>query len=69
LAEQKLWKQDIKDISRLISRMSFIASKRLGVPQRDLGSWSAHPIIISTPLQSNRYDCGLWVLAQVAAVL
>ncbi|KIN93816.1 hypothetical protein M404DRAFT_35711, partial [Pisolithus tinctorius Marx 270] len=68
LAEQKPWKQDIKDISRLISRMSFIASKRLRVPRRDLGSWSAH-LIICEPLQSNGYDCGLWVLAQVAAIL
>ncbi|KIN99430.1 hypothetical protein M404DRAFT_30479 [Pisolithus tinctorius Marx 270] len=68
LAEQKPWKRDVKDIAHLVTRLSLIASKRLGIPRRDFGSWSAHPIALG-PLQSNGYDCGLWVLAQVTAVL
>ncbi|KIO06303.1 hypothetical protein M404DRAFT_46349, partial [Pisolithus tinctorius Marx 270] len=68
LAEQKPWKCNIKDIAHLITCLSLIASKRHGIPWRDFGSWSAHLIALG-PLQSNGYNCGLWVLAQVTAVL
>ncbi|KIO09804.1 hypothetical protein M404DRAFT_130054 [Pisolithus tinctorius Marx 270] len=73
LAEQKPWKQDIKVTEysctlRLLTVRRISPDSFLAFPRRDLGSWSAHPIICE-PLQSNGYDCGLWVLAQVAAVL
>ena len=74
----------LQDIIQLITRLSHVAFKRLGVPRNDGGSWSAHPIVVSPtkytwrpsfnkiqvkPLQFNGYDCGLWVLAQITAVL
>ena len=36
-----------EDIMQLISRLSFVASKKLGIVQYTLGSWSAHPIVVS----------------------
>ncbi|KIM52698.1 hypothetical protein SCLCIDRAFT_32448 [Scleroderma citrinum Foug A] len=63
LAEQRPWKHNIMDIMQLISSLSFVASKKLRIAQNVWGSWSAYPIV------TNGYDCGLWVLAQVAAVL
>lgn len=37
-------------------------------PVRNLDAWTARPIL-TEPVQSNNYDCGLWVLAQMTAVL
>ncbi|KIM51656.1 hypothetical protein SCLCIDRAFT_142777, partial [Scleroderma citrinum Foug A] len=68
LTEQKPWKHEMKDIIQLIAHLSHVAFKRLGVPWNDGGSWSAHPIVVK-PLQFNGYDCGLWVLALISAIL
>ncbi|KAJ2915397.1 hypothetical protein MD484_g5045, partial [Candolleomyces efflorescens] len=37
-------------------------------PTAYAADWNAHPIVF-TPLQTNGYDCGVWILACVAAVL
>ncbi|KIM50843.1 hypothetical protein SCLCIDRAFT_144566, partial [Scleroderma citrinum Foug A] len=68
LVEQRPWKHDIMDIMQLISCLSFVASKKLRIAQNVWGSWSAYSIVLE-PMQTNGYDCGLWVLAQVVAVL
>ncbi|KAG6379032.1 hypothetical protein JVT61DRAFT_11460 [Boletus reticuloceps] len=36
------------------------------VPQADLQSWTAHPLI-TDPVQTNDHNCGIWVLAIIAA--
>jgi Ulp1 family protease len=52
----------------LIARLSSIAHQRRGSDYRDLKGWVAQPLI-DHPLQTNGYDCGLWVLAAIVAVL
>ncbi|KAG1719291.1 hypothetical protein EDD22DRAFT_983371 [Suillus occidentalis] len=56
------------DIMNLIARLSSIAHQRRGSDYRDLKGWVAQPLI-DHPLQTNGYDCGLWVLAAIVAVL
>ncbi|KAI6158808.1 hypothetical protein EDD17DRAFT_1487803 [Pisolithus thermaeus] len=68
LAEQKPWKNDIKDIMRLICRLSNLATQRFGTTHQDQGDWTAQPVLLE-PCQTNGYDCGVWILAQMAAVL
>ncbi|KAG0694725.1 hypothetical protein DFH29DRAFT_791424, partial [Suillus ampliporus] len=34
----------------------------------DIKGWVARPLVVR-PLQTNSYDCSLWVLAAIAAVL
>ncbi|KAG2046020.1 hypothetical protein BDR06DRAFT_985702 [Suillus hirtellus] len=68
LAEQHPWKTDVQDIMNLIARLSSIAHQRCGSASIDLKGWVARPLILN-PLQTNGYDCGLWVLAALAAVL
>ncbi|KIJ58397.1 hypothetical protein HYDPIDRAFT_34233 [Hydnomerulius pinastri MD-312] len=68
LAEQRPWKNDTQDIIKLISRLFTIASRKCGIPRRHLGDWTANPVLL-TPIQTNGIDCGLWVLAQLAALL
>lgn len=52
----------------LIARLLSIAHQRRGSHIVDLKGWVARPLSIN-PLQTNSYDCGLWVLAALAAVL
>ncbi|KAG1836304.1 hypothetical protein F4604DRAFT_1886125 [Suillus subluteus] len=68
LAERQPWKTDVKDIMNLIARLSSIAHQRRGSDRIDLKGWVARPLTLD-PLQTNGYDCGLWVLATLAAVL
>ncbi|KAI5998306.1 hypothetical protein EDD15DRAFT_2386945 [Pisolithus albus] len=67
-AEQKPWRNDIKDIMRLICRLSSMVTRRLGTTRQDQGNWTAYPVLLE-PRQTNGHDCGVWVLAQMAAVL
>ncbi|KIJ08568.1 hypothetical protein PAXINDRAFT_18312 [Paxillus involutus ATCC 200175] len=68
LAEQTPWKNDIKDIIKLILCLSIITSKKYVIPHRDLGNWTAR-LVQLTATQTNSFDCGLSVLAQIAVVL
>ncbi|KAG6369442.1 hypothetical protein JVT61DRAFT_14860 [Boletus reticuloceps] len=65
-SEHNPWRTEIEHIKRLIGRLSSIALSNASIPRRDLGVWTASPVL---PRQSNGYDCGVWVLAQIAAVL
>lgn len=53
----------------LVVRMCCIA-RRQGHPciYGNFSDWVAHPLLIKQ-VQTNRYDCGLWVLALVWSVL
>ncbi|KIM62208.1 hypothetical protein SCLCIDRAFT_25141 [Scleroderma citrinum Foug A] len=70
LAEQKPWKNEIKDIMWLVCHLSSIATRKMGTgtSRQDRGDWMARPILLE-PRQTNGHDCGVWVLAQMAAIL
>ncbi|KAF8452783.1 hypothetical protein L210DRAFT_3608606 [Boletus edulis BED1] len=68
LADQRGWKKDIPDICQFVCRLLKLAF------QKHASHWNLVPIECSihaevTPVQTNDVDCGLWVLAQLAAVL
>ncbi|KAG2125361.1 uncharacterized protein EDB93DRAFT_1244054 [Suillus bovinus] len=64
-AEQRPWKSDVKDIMKLIVRLFNIARQhdRAFRVNIDFDGWIARPLI------TNGYDCGVWVLAMIAATL
>ncbi|KAF7967404.1 hypothetical protein HWV62_34409 [Athelia sp. TMB] len=68
-AEQKPWHAEVKIIMNLVARLSCIARKN-GHPcaQYDFEGWTARPVLIKSA-QTNGYDCGLWILAVMDAVL
>ncbi|KAG2139317.1 hypothetical protein DEU56DRAFT_735682 [Suillus clintonianus] len=68
LAERKPWKHDLKDIMKLVCRLLAIAHQRNKQVHIDLDGWVARPLTIK-PLQTNGYDCGVWILAAMIAVL
>ncbi|KAJ7439132.1 hypothetical protein FB451DRAFT_1151843 [Mycena latifolia] len=64
------WRQDIRDIMVLITRMVVLANRNnhaLYVSTEE-ECWMARPLF-NIPRQSNGYDCGLWVLCMMAAIL
>ncbi|KAG2115640.1 hypothetical protein DEU56DRAFT_932629 [Suillus clintonianus] len=68
LGDQKPWKRDVKDIMKLVGRLILLARKHHHHLPVDLEGWVARPLNIQ-PLQTNSYDCGIWVLAAIVAVL
>ncbi|KAJ7490764.1 hypothetical protein FB451DRAFT_1124335 [Mycena latifolia] len=56
------WRQDIRDIMVLITRMVVLAN-------RNNHALSYSYTCKGEPRQSNGYDCGLWVLCMMAAIL
>jgi len=68
-AEQQAWKHDLKDIKRLIEQMIRLANLHGMEHQLSVAEdWIAQPISVH-PVQTNGYDCGIWVLSSIAAVL
>ncbi|KAG2104041.1 uncharacterized protein F5147DRAFT_775752 [Suillus discolor] len=69
-AERKPWKSDTKDIMKLIARLLSIARQHDHVfnVNIDFDGWLAHPLVTDA-LQTNGFDCGVWVLAVIAATL
>ncbi|KIL57472.1 hypothetical protein M378DRAFT_16228 [Amanita muscaria Koide BX008] len=61
------WSQDILDIATLISRLQMIARTK-GYDMDIGGPWTVRPLTMKR-LQTNSYDCGIWVLATITAVL
>ncbi|KAG2144610.1 hypothetical protein DEU56DRAFT_732418, partial [Suillus clintonianus] len=57
-----------KDIMKLVGRLILLARKHHHHFPVDLEGWVARPLNIQ-PLQTNSYDCGVWVLAAIVAVL
>ncbi|KAJ7482778.1 hypothetical protein FB451DRAFT_1129761 [Mycena latifolia] len=65
------WRQDIRDIMILITRMVVLANRHkhpLHVSTEE-ETWIARPLFTGEPRQSNGHDCGLWVLCVMAAIL
>lgn len=53
----------------LIARLSILARRHgFDFMQDDLTAWSAHPLQVKA-VQTNGYDCGIWVLAAILSVL
>ncbi|KZP28678.1 hypothetical protein FIBSPDRAFT_994208 [Athelia psychrophila] len=68
-AEQTSWHTETKVIMTLIARLSCIARKNnQPCSQYDFEDWIAQPLLVE-PAQTNGYDCGIWILAVVDAVL
>ncbi|KAG6839934.1 hypothetical protein C0991_010226 [Blastosporella zonata] len=63
------WVDEIKDLHRLIEKL-VINANRHGHPLHVVTEegWTARPVLLHSS-QSNGYDCGLWVLATISAVL
>ncbi|KAI9453747.1 hypothetical protein HD554DRAFT_2199295 [Boletus coccyginus] len=69
LTQQKLWESVVPDVMRLITRLLTIAKRKHPTDiQLDYRPWVAYPTT-SLPRQTNSYDCGVWILATVAAVI
>ncbi|KAG1867477.1 hypothetical protein C8R48DRAFT_771969 [Suillus tomentosus] len=68
LAERKPWKHDVKDIMKFICRLLIVARYHNKEVHIDLDGWVARPLTIKA-LQTNGYDCGVWILANIIAVL
>ncbi|KAG2088061.1 uncharacterized protein F5147DRAFT_727168 [Suillus discolor] len=68
LADEKSWEPDVNDIMTLIDRYLTIARQRHSDVQIDLEGWQGRMLNVA-PCQSNAYDCGLWILAAMIAVL
>ncbi|KZP33320.1 hypothetical protein FIBSPDRAFT_882069 [Athelia psychrophila] len=68
-AEQRPWHVDLKNIMTLVARLCCIARKNGCVClQYDFEGWDARPLI-ARAVQTNGYDCGIWVLAVIHSVL
>ncbi|KAF8240872.1 hypothetical protein L208DRAFT_1420300 [Tricholoma matsutake] len=68
LSDQLGWRHDTKDIMCLITKLVILTNKQGYYLPVVTEGWSAHPLVVYT-IQTNRVDCGLWVLAAIAAVL
>ncbi|KAG1901765.1 uncharacterized protein F5891DRAFT_1187232 [Suillus fuscotomentosus] len=67
-AEERPWQLDIKAIMTLVSCLLTIARQHHPAVQLDLQGWHTCPLMLK-PLQTNGYDCRVWVLAGIMAVL
>ncbi|KAF9469487.1 hypothetical protein BDZ94DRAFT_692 [Collybia nuda] len=68
-AEAFLWKHEIPEIMRLVTRLVLLANKN-GHPLHVVveEGWTARPVLVQRR-QFNGFDCGLFVLANILAVL
>ncbi|KAF7337111.1 hypothetical protein MVEN_02148700 [Mycena venus] len=66
------WRQDLQDIMVFITRLTVLANRNnhpLHLNTEE-DPWIAQPLFHQgQPRQSNGYDCGLWVLCMMAAIL
>ncbi|KAF8124776.1 hypothetical protein EV363DRAFT_1177524 [Boletus edulis] len=69
MAERQPWRANVQEVMSLISRLRSVAiqySVKFNPEMRF--EWIARPVELQ-PMQTNGYDCGVWVLAVIAAVL
>ncbi|KAG6819416.1 hypothetical protein H0H93_012076, partial [Arthromyces matolae] len=62
------WGCEVKEIMTFVTRLVSLSNKNGHALSTITSGWAALPTIIS-PCQTNGYDCGIWVLANIAAVL
>ncbi|OSD03347.1 hypothetical protein PYCCODRAFT_1477197 [Trametes coccinea BRFM310] len=68
LADKDVWEHDVQIVYTLSHRLHRIAGERQAHHMPPHNDWEAYPLA-ETPLQTNGYDCGVWVLACIAALL
>ncbi|KAG2096052.1 uncharacterized protein F5147DRAFT_747619 [Suillus discolor] len=68
MGDRMPWQSDVKHIIRLIARFIAIARQHGHHVHIDLEGWVARPLNIKC-LQNNDFDCGLWILAAIFAVV
>ncbi|KAJ2934568.1 hypothetical protein H1R20_g2518, partial [Candolleomyces eurysporus] len=69
LAGERLWKRDIPIIMKFIQRLVDASRDNGWQLSVDLSiEWHAQPLFVN-PVQSNSYDCGIWVIAFIVSVL
>ncbi|KAI0363187.1 hypothetical protein BV20DRAFT_1058256 [Pilatotrama ljubarskyi] len=72
LADQVSWQTDVQSVYSLIYKLHRLANEHHHTcPSLDEaleGEWGAYPLVESA-LQENGHDCGVWVLACIAALL
>ncbi|KAJ7309971.1 hypothetical protein DFH08DRAFT_719066 [Mycena albidolilacea] len=73
LAQRQGWRKDLRNVMLLVTRMAVLAHRHgypLHISTQDLGeAWIAQPLFDGRPLQSNGYDCGIWVVCMIGALL
>ncbi|KAF8722731.1 hypothetical protein AX14_009587 [Amanita brunnescens Koide BX004] len=62
------WSDDIELIRMVLARLRTIAKQGGHAMDVGHGSWTVRPLTTGR-LQTNQYDCGLWVLGTIAATL
>ncbi|KAG1724163.1 uncharacterized protein EDB91DRAFT_1087579 [Suillus paluster] len=68
LGNRQPWQNDVKDIMRLIAWFLAIACQHQHRVNIDLEGWVARPLNVQC-VQNNDFDCGVWVLATIFAVV
>ncbi|KZT18730.1 hypothetical protein NEOLEDRAFT_1103202 [Neolentinus lepideus HHB14362 ss-1] len=61
-ADEETWRDDSEDVFKMIWRLADLASMTI-----NREGWISRPVMVS-PVQRNGYDCGIWILACMAAV-
>ncbi|KAJ7876976.1 hypothetical protein B0H13DRAFT_1893443 [Mycena leptocephala] len=74
MASRRGWRKDLRDVMVLIMRLVALSNRNqhpLHVSTEDPSErWAAHPLFtVGHPWQTNSYDCGLWVLCMMAAIM
>lgn len=68
-AERLPWKREIKEIMVLVTRLVLLSNQHgHHLPIVTDEGWTARPVL-TIPRQTNNFDCGLFVLANIACVL
>ncbi|KAJ7573823.1 hypothetical protein C8J56DRAFT_1065738 [Mycena floridula] len=62
------WSDDISKLLKLFHRLQTLAKSQGQMLHFPSNHWSVSPNIL-IPVQQNGYDCGIWVLAWISAVL
>ncbi|KAJ6469415.1 hypothetical protein C8R45DRAFT_837134 [Mycena sanguinolenta] len=71
LASQSGWRSNLREIMMLITRMVVLANRN-GHPlhiSTEEETWPAYPMFQDRAQQTNSYNCGLWVICMLAAVM
>ncbi|KAF9487480.1 hypothetical protein BDN71DRAFT_1513936 [Pleurotus eryngii] len=65
---RRSWDQDVEDVMKLVTRLVLMANKQYKSCRVVTEGWTAKPTCVQA-MQTNGYDCGVWVLAEIAAAL
>ncbi|OJT12711.1 hypothetical protein TRAPUB_10739 [Trametes pubescens] len=67
-ASQDRWESDAAAVFQLVYKLHRLAEDYKHGPFQLDGDWVSYPLL-KEPVQKNGYDCGVWVLACIAAIL